>query len=45
MQINSRVRRIVPVMVVVALVVLMASCSSSKKYGCPNHIQISALLR
>ncbi len=40
----STIRRIVPVVAVVALV-LLASCASNKKYGCPNKLQASALLR
>jgi len=43
MQLNTKVRRIGSIVVVVALVMFMASCSTSKKYGCPNHIQIPAI--
>jgi hypothetical protein len=44
MQAFSTLRRIVPVVAVVALV-LLASCASNKKYGCPNKIQALSILR
>jgi len=40
----SSLRRLVPVVAVVALV-LLASCASNKKYGCPNKLQSSSILR
>jgi len=41
MQLFSVLRRVVPVVAVLALV-LLASCNgSSKKYGCPNHLKVS----
>jgi hypothetical protein len=44
MQAISKLRRIVPVIAVVALA-LLASCASNKKYGCPNKLQVSSVLR
>ncbi len=38
------VRRVVPVLAVVMLV-LLASCASNKKYGCPNKLNVSSLLK
>lgn len=38
MKVFSTLRRVAPAVVVVALVMLMASCASSRKYGCPNHL-------
>jgi hypothetical protein len=40
----SKLRRVVPVVAVVALT-LLASCASNKKYGCPNKLQGSSILR
>jgi len=34
----STLRRIVPAIAIVALALFTASCSSTKKYGCPNHL-------
>jgi hypothetical protein len=40
MQFVSFLRRVAPVVALVA-VVLMASCNNgSKKYGCPNHLSV-----
>jgi len=44
MQAFSTIRRIVPVVAVVALF-LLASCASNKKYGCPNKLQGTSILR
>ena len=44
MQAISTFRRIVPMLAVVALF-LLASCASNKKYGCPNKLQASSILR
>ena len=44
MQVLSTLRRIVPVVAVVALIFL-ASCASNKKYGCPNKLQVVSILR
>jgi len=41
----SSLRRIVPVVAVVALALLASSCASNKKYGCPNKLEVSSLLR
>jgi hypothetical protein len=40
----STLRRIVPVVAVVMLV-LLASCASNKKYGCPNKLDVSGIIR
>ncbi|HRO42315.1 MAG TPA: hypothetical protein PL009_05740 [Flavipsychrobacter sp.] len=40
----STLRRLVPVVAVVALAFL-ASCASNKKYGCPNKLEVSSILR
>jgi hypothetical protein len=48
MQVISKFRRLVSVVVAVAAISLVASCVSSKsqKYGCPNHLQVlSTILR
>jgi hypothetical protein len=37
MNLFSKVRRVAPLALIVAMA-LMASCSSTKKYGCPNHL-------
>jgi len=44
MQAIKTLRRLVPVVAVVALA-LLASCASNKKYGCPNKLQVSGILR
>lgn len=42
MQKFSTIRRIAPVVAILALAVMMtASCTSSNKYGCPNKLQTS----
>jgi hypothetical protein len=38
-------RRFVPVLAVVALCFLASCANNSKKYGCPNKLQLSSLLR
>lgn len=45
MQAISRFRRLAPVVVVIVLSVLVASCSGTKKYGCPNKLQASSVIR
>jgi hypothetical protein len=45
MQALVRFRRLVPVVAVVALAIFVASCTGSKKYGCPNKLQVSSLLK
>jgi hypothetical protein len=40
----STFRRIVPVLAVVALF-LLASCASNKKYGCPNKLEVTSILK
>jgi len=40
MKVISTLRRIVP-MIAIAALVLMASCASNKKYGCPNKLQVT----
>lgn len=42
MQAISRFRRLIPVVAVVVLALGIASCSGTKKYGCPNHLQASS---
>ncbi|WP_165836397.1 hypothetical protein [Taibaiella soli] len=37
MQVISKFRRWAPVVAIVAFACL-ASCTSTKKYGCPNHL-------
>ncbi|XZF13900.1 hypothetical protein ACTHGU_19120 [Chitinophagaceae bacterium MMS25-I14] len=37
MQVFSQIRRWAPV-VAIAAITILASCTSTKKYGCPNHI-------
>ncbi len=44
MQLFSKLKRVVPVIAVVALIFL-ASCGGSKKYGCPNHLFTPTLVR
>lgn len=44
MQVISRFRRLVPVVMVIVVAVFAASCSGSKKYGCPNKLQGSTIL-
>ncbi len=45
MKIKSTLRRVLPV-VAVSLLCLMASCaSSSKKYGCPNKLQVTSIFK
>jgi len=41
----STIRRIVPIVAVVALALMTASCASNKKYGCPNKLHVSSILR
>lgn len=43
MQSFSTIRRFVPVLAVVALF-LVASCTTNKKYGCPNKLQTSVIV-
>ncbi len=45
MQAISRFRRLVPVVAVVVMAMFVASCSGSKKYGCPNKLQASSFIR
>ena len=45
MQALVRFRRLVPVVAMVVLAVFVASCSGSKKYGCPNKLQVPSLLK
>jgi hypothetical protein len=40
----SKFRRIVPVVAVI-LAMLTVSCTSTKKYGCPNHLFTPTLAR
>ncbi len=40
---NSRLRRLAPVVALV-LVVLAASCTSNKKYGCPSHLHSAGVV-
>lgn len=37
MNLFSKVRRVAPLALVIAMA-LLASCTSTKKYGCPNHL-------
>lgn len=39
MQLFQMLRRVVPVVALIALA-LTTSCTSVKKYGCPNHLQL-----
>lgn len=38
MKVFSALRRVAPAVVVVALLLLTASCATNRKYGCPNHV-------
>lgn len=44
MQAFSKLRRIAPV-VLLAAMVLAASCTSSRKYGCPNKLSLPTFVR
>lgn len=39
----STLRRIIPLVAVIALALFATSCASNKKYGCPNKLQIEIL--
>ena len=43
MQAISKIRRVVPIVAVIALALFASSCASNKKYGCPNKLQIEIL--
>jgi hypothetical protein len=45
MSVNTIIRRVVPVVALAALIISVSSCSSTKKYGCPNKLQISAFIK
>ena len=45
MQISNKLRKIAPIVALVALVMAATSCTSTKKYGCPNKLEISAFFR
>lgn len=45
MQQVFRLRRIIPLLAVVALCVLASCNGNSKKYGCPNKLGISSSTR
>lgn len=45
MQLFTNLRRIIPVITIVAMVILVSSCASNKKYGCPNHLEIPSVLK
>jgi hypothetical protein len=34
----NQLRRIAPVVIVVAMLIASTACTSNKKYGCPNHL-------
>ena len=46
MQKITILRRVAPVVAIIALtMVLASSCNSSSKYGCPNKLETGAALR
>jgi hypothetical protein len=46
MQKFTILRRVAPLMAILALAVVMASsCNSTSKYGCPNKLEASSSLR
>ena len=44
MPLISKIRRIAPIVAIIALA-MMASCNGSKKYGCPNHLFTPSVVR
>lgn len=42
MQSSLILRRVAPIVLIVAMV-FAASCTSSRKYGCPNKLEASSL--
>jgi hypothetical protein len=38
-------RRFIPVLAVVALCFLASCAANSRKYGCPNKLQLTSLIR
>lgn len=38
MNLFSKVRRVATPLALIVAMALIASCSSTKKYGCPNHL-------
>jgi hypothetical protein len=44
MQVFSKLRRFAPIVAILAIT-LLASCTHTAKYGCPNHLHAFSVIR
>ncbi len=44
MQRTIKFRRLIPIAAAIIAVVVMASCTPTKRYGCPNHMFVPPIV-